>query len=95
MPGALSITVYELPENSWTEIKTSVLPGNWQQVPMPEETKLFGTDLLLKKNVLAIKLPSVIIPTEFNYILNPSATNFTAVKIVTVHSFTLDNRIKK
>jgi RES domain-containing protein len=94
IPSSLSITVYELPEKSWKEIDTDDLPKNWQQMPIPEENKLFGNGLLLNLNVLAIRFPSVIIPSEYNFILNPLARKFDEIRIVEVHSFTLDTRIK-
>ena len=94
LPQNLSITIYELPSKSWKEISPSALPKNWQEVPAPEETKVFGS-ALLKENYLALKIPSAIIPAEFNFILNPLANNFNLVKIVSIHPFTMDRRIKK
>ncbi|HVG40223.1 MAG TPA: RES family NAD+ phosphorylase [Chitinophagaceae bacterium] len=94
MPGSISITVYELPEKSWLEVDPIDLPKNWQQVPTPEDTKNYGNNLLQKLNYIALKLPSVIIPSEYNYVLNPLAKHFEKVTIIDVHSFSLDNRIK-
>jgi RES domain-containing protein len=94
MPASLSITVYQLPDNSWKMIEKNKLPRNWQEIPAPEETKNFGSNLLQDASVLAIKIPSVIIPSEFNFILNPLATNFQTIKIIDVFSFALDKRIK-
>jgi len=76
-------------------VEVNDLPPNWQELPAPEETKLFGTALLQEKSVLAIRVPSIIIPTEYNFILNPSAKNFASVKIIDIQSFKLDKRIKK
>ncbi len=95
MPSPLSITVYELPEKSWKEINLNDLPTNWQEVPSPEENKQYGSELLQNLNVPALKFPSVIIPSEYNFILNPLATKFEVIKIIEVHNFTMDNRIKK
>lgn len=94
LPQNLSITTYELPAKSWKEIAPATLPKNWQAVPAPEETKIFGSGLL-RQNCLAIKLPSAVIPAEFNFILNPLADNFNLVKIVSIQPFSIDRRIKK
>ncbi len=67
MPVSLSITVYELPEKSWKEISVDQLPKNWQEVPIPEENKLMATELLQSLNILALKIPSIIIPSEYNF----------------------------
>ncbi len=93
MPQNLSITIFELPSKSWKEISQASLPKNWQVIPAPEETKIFGTVLLNQKG-LAIKIPSSIIPAEFNFILNPLADNFNLLKIVSIEPFTMDRRIK-
>lgn len=94
LPQNLSITTYELPAKSWKETAPATLPKNWQEVPAPEETKIFGSELL-RQNCLAIKLPSAVIPAEFNFILNPLADNFNLVKIVSIQPFSIDRRIKK
>jgi RES domain-containing protein len=94
LPLSLSITEYELPEGSWLSVTDKELPANWQQVPTPEETKLLGTRLLQDKNILAIKVPSVIIPTEYNFIINPLAKQFGKVRILAVTPFAIDKRIK-
>lgn len=94
MPGNLAITVYELPSKSWLEVDLKTIPDDWQAVPTPNSTKEFGTGLLQKPQTLAIKLPSVIIPSEFNFILNPRAKNFHLIKIVSINAFSMDRRIK-
>jgi len=94
MPASLSITVFEIPDKSWKEVAEIDLPQNWQSVPTPEETKIFGSSLLQQTAFVAIKLPSVIIPTEYNFILNPLARHFEKVSIIDVHPFSFDKRIK-
>jgi len=94
LPKTLSITVYELPTNSWLEPDLASLPKNWQAVPAPEETKAFGTELLQNNAVVAFKVPSAVIPTEYNFILNPLANDFNKVTIVNVFPFQIDRRIK-
>ena len=95
MPSSLSITVYSLPDKSWKEFDRTNLPKNWFQIPAPEETKRWGTAHLIENKFLALKIPSVIISSEFNFLLNPLHADFRKVKIKEVHSFTFDTRIKK
>lgn len=95
MPDHLSITVYSLPVKSWKEFNVTDLPGNWQEIPVPEETKRWGSLHLQQAKYLALKIPSIIIPSEFNYILNPLHADFKKIKIKEVHSFSFDSRIKK
>ena len=94
IPSSLSITVYSLPDKSWKEFDTTLLPENWFQIPAPEETKRWGTDFLKENKFLALKIPSVIISSEFNFVLNPLHVDFKKVKIKEIHPFAFDKRIK-
>lgn len=95
MPDHLSITVYSLPPKSWKEFSAGNLPENWQEIPVPEETKRWGSLHLQQAKYLALKIPSVIIPSEFNFILNSLHADFKKIKIKEVHPFSLDKRILK
>jgi RES domain-containing protein len=95
MPADLSFTVYTLPDKSWKEFHADDLPEGWQQVPAAEITKEWGSKLLYEAKFLALKIPSVIIPSEYNFVLNPLHSDFKKVKIKEVHSFSFDKRIKK
>lgn len=95
MPESLSITVYTLPDKSWKEFTLKELPENWLHIPAPKETKEWGSSYLQQANYLALKIPSVIIPSEFNFILNPLHTDFKKIKIKEIDPFSFDRRIKK
>lgn len=92
IPRALSICIFEIDENSIKEIKPKKLPGDWQEIPAPYSTKDFGTKLL-QKGTAIIKIPSIVIKDEFNYILNPNYLdkNF---KLIEIKDFVYDLRVK-
>ncbi|HUC83502.1 MAG TPA: RES family NAD+ phosphorylase [Flavisolibacter sp.] len=93
-PPSLAITVYTLPEKSWKEFSPAELPKNWQELPAPIETQEWGSKHLQEATHLALRVPSVIIPSEYNYILNPLHPDFKKVKLKEVCPFTFDPRIK-
>jgi len=95
LPVSLSITVITLPGGSWHEFKLNELPKNWKETPPPVETQLWGSKQLGEKSTLALKLPSVVIPTEYNYIINPLHPDFKNVKIKEVRPFNFDKRLKQ
>jgi RES domain-containing protein len=95
IPASLSITVYIVPDKSWKEFKEEDLPKSWLHIPASQETKEWGSKHLRQAKYLALKISSVIIPTEFNFILNPLHTDFKKIKIKEVHPFSFDRRIKK
>lgn len=92
IPRALSICIFEIDEKSVKEIKMKKLPGDWQEIPAPYSTKDFGTKLLQKGNPI-VKIPSIVIKDEFNYILNPNYLNKN-FKLIEVKDFIYDLRVK-
>jgi len=54
-----------------------------------------GTNWLIEHEFLAIKVPSVIVPFEYNYVLNPKHSLFRDVEIVEVVDFHFDRRLFK
>lgn len=89
----LAFTAYEIPDGHWQTFTPKHLPADWMELKVPSSTQEWGTKHL--QNNLALRLPSVIIPNEFNYILNPLHPDFKKVRIKEVASFTFDKRIKK
>jgi RES domain-containing protein len=53
------------------EIKTADLPSDWQAASAYPVLQAIGADWLKSKRTPVLKVPSAIIPVEFNYILNP------------------------
>jgi RES domain-containing protein len=95
LPLSLSVTVITLPDDSWQDFRLNELPKNWSEVPVPVETQLWGSEKLAALDVLALKLPSVVIPFEYNYIINPLHPDFRKVKIKEVRPFNFDKRLKQ
>lgn len=93
IPRALSIVTFEIDERHVYEIKESQLPGNWKHFPVPKETQSFGTKLLRNPNIFVVKIPSVIMPDEFNFLINPMHYPG-KIKIHSTRDFIYDVRIK-
>lgn len=95
IPRALSFTTYTIPENSILILTAGQLPGNWRDWPYAKEPRDFGTTLLNKAEYLVIKIPSAVIPEEFNYLLNPLHPLISKVKIAEVKDYAYDLRLKQ
>ena len=91
VPHHLSLAIFEIDEK-YIHIPEK-LPGDWATVPAPLSAKDFGNQLL-SDNIPVIRIPSVVIPAEYNYLLNPSAA-LKAFRLVEVQEFRYDMRIKK
>jgi RES domain-containing protein len=75
--------------------KPAKLPENWMNIKASDETKQLGTSILNQKEHLIIKIPSVIIPEEYNYLINPEHSHMKNLSIVNVAPFSFDTRLKK
>ena len=93
IPNSLTVGTFEIDEDQIQEIKPNKLPIDWQEIPATHSTKTIGTDFL-QANVPIIKTPSIIVPDEYNYILNPSQLGI-AFQLVEVKRIIYDLRIKK
>lgn len=91
MPKNLSFCSFEIDEDFIQKVTLADLPADWKATPSPLSTKQLGTTLL-KNGAPILKLPSVVIPDEFNYILNPLCDK-TCFELVAVKEFVLDQRI--
>lgn len=94
IPRALSVITLEIPDRGIKELQVEELPGNWKDCPAPSSTKDFGSSLLKGGLATVIKIPSSVIPEEFNYILNPEHPDSTLFKILDIRDFVYDIRIK-
>lgn len=82
LPPTLSFTTIELPEHSIRELSVNELPTCWHQRPYSKESRDIGSTLLSKQEYLLLKIPSVIIGQEFNFVLNTLHPLISAVKII-------------
>ena len=94
IPRALSIAIIEIPGKHILELTEADLPGNWKQSPTPSSTRQLGSQLLTNAKTAVIKIPSAVIPEEFNYILNPAHPDNKNFKILGIQNFVFDVRIK-
>jgi RES domain-containing protein len=76
------------------ELKAS-LPPDWRDYPAPASTMTIGDEWLRSKAAPVLRVPSVIIPDESNFLLNPAHADFVRVSIGTPKDFWLDPRLIK
>jgi RES domain-containing protein len=87
LPPTLAFTTFELPEHSIRQLSINELPATWLQRPHTKESRDMGSALLSKQECLLLKIPSVIIGQEFNFVLNTLHPLISAVKITDVASY--------
>ncbi len=89
----LDILTFEIPDDSITEIKIENLPKNWIDYPAPSILAKIGEDWVIKGETIALKVPSCIIHSACNYILNCRHPDYNKVKLVEHKDFHFDSRL--
>jgi RES domain-containing protein len=75
-------------------LKISDLPTGWDEYPCPDSTRKLGSDWIKSGDKPVLKVPSVVIPMESNYLLNPGHPHFGRVKIGKAKEFRFDPRLR-
>ena len=69
------------------------LPADWRVEPPPPSTKAIGDAWLREVRPAVLALPSVIVPGELNYLLNPAHPAFKRISIGKPERFAFDPRL--
>lgn len=86
----------EIPDDVRVEsIPVEELPANWRDEPPPDATKDLGTRWPKAGTSVVLRVPSVLVPEEFNFLLNPSHPEFRDIRIGSPEPFTFDPRMQK
>lgn len=75
--------------------KPARLPDSWREFPHTVATQEFGTRWVQEARSLALRVPSAVVPGEFNYLINPAHPDFKRVKLGKPEPFSFDPRIAK
>jgi RES domain-containing protein len=69
------------------------LPANWREFPAPVELARLGDLWLSRAESVVLEVPSAVLPTASNYLLNPAHPDFSAVKAIGPIPIDLDPRL--
>jgi len=96
LPRNLVSVDAEIPDNLPREsIPIGNLPSAWKDSPPPDQLKAIGQAWLVRNQTAILEVPSVMIPTESNYLLNPAHPDFERITIGKFRLFAYDPRMKK
>lgn len=76
-----------------TRIELSSLPKNWKTYPPPKKITAIGDDWVAAARSVVLQVPSVIVPLENNYLLNPRHPDFRKLQIGKPVPFKFDPRL--
>jgi RES domain-containing protein len=85
----------DFPDSLVETIKAETLGGDWTHEPPPASTKRIGDRWVRAARSAVLAVPSVIVPAETNYLLNPAHTDYRRIKLGPPLPFALDPRLIK
>jgi RES domain-containing protein len=92
IPVDLFMLTIETPDN-FVAVDVNSLPDSWNEYPEQHVLKQIGNSFLQKSEYLLLKVPSAIVPQEFNYLMNPMHAKAGKVRIITKSLFSFDERL--
>ncbi len=96
LPENLLLVEIEIPDHAKIEtVPQEILVDGWDSFPFTNETVNYGTSFLRSKEQLVLRVPSVIIPEEYNIILNPLHPDIHSCKVIRTKPFNFDKRVIK
>lgn len=90
---AYSIFEVNIPPHLVTAVDRDHLPTNWHETPSPPTLTALGDVWVADQASAALEVPSVIVHTESNYLLNPNHPDFASIVIGTARPFPFDERL--
>lgn len=77
------------------ELRTEDLPRDWNTTPPSLETQYIGDSFVRDNKVAVLKVPSSIVPPEYNYLINPNHPEAAKITVVSINRLIFDKRLKQ
>lgn len=95
LPNDRYYVAIEIPDDVLiSEVKLEDLPQDWDNKPPTTTTQIIGDDFIHYNEAAVLKVPSSIVPQEYNYLINPNHPDFTKIKVISAYKMNFDARIK-
>jgi RES domain-containing protein len=85
----------EIDSSEILELDIARLPRNWTADPAPSKLRAIGDDWIATGASAVLRVPSVLVPGEFNFLLNPSHPKFPTLRQGKPTPFQFDARLSR
>lgn len=93
-PPSLMYITYTFPDDiKIRRLQATSLPPAWDAMPFQDDTVRMGSEWARSNKTLLLRVPSVVVPGENNYIINPRHAEFKRIKIGRPLPFIFDDRV--
>jgi len=78
-------------------LKASIMdfPADWNKSPFIKATQYIGDNFIKENAHLILQVPSVVVPGDYNYLINPRHPLFKNIRIKSIEPFEFDMRLFK
>ncbi|WP_426491978.1 RES family NAD+ phosphorylase [Hymenobacter sp. 102] len=95
LTGQFRVLVIDVPDDLLVEeVPLSQLPRDWEQASRYAVCQPLGAEWYARRSSAVLRVPSSIVPQEFNYVLHSRHPDFKRIRIVSREEFRFDARIK-
>jgi RES domain-containing protein len=95
MLPAYSLASVDFDERLFERLDVASLTPDWRHSPAPPELQRIGDLWLTRKSSAVLAVPSALVDTEENYLINPQHANFASLRINSPKTFEFDSRLVK
>lgn len=98
LPFYRYLVAIDIPDVVWAAARRETAPGlkvGWDAAPAGRVSIRFGTEWLYAKTSAILVVPSVVLPEEFNVLINPMHADSGRLKATKVRRWTYDPRLSK
>lgn len=74
-------------------LEAADLPDGWDYVPYQRASQQIGDTWLEEQRSLVLRVPSVVIPVQYNYLINPQHPDFSMLQIGQPKPVPVDRRV--
>ncbi len=92
---SLELVALNIPDDSIGALETKDLPQHWHRFPAPSVLADLGQHWVDEGRYLALQVPSSVVPSAVNIVLNCRHSRFAEVKMESRKPFPLDPRLLK
>lgn len=93
-PPDLVLACADIPDDlPRLRIEPGELPAQWRQIPAPVELARLGDDFVQSGKRCLLIVPSALVPSENNWLINPSHDEFRKIIIRETEPLTYDSRL--
>ncbi len=93
--GDFVVFPIEVDESLITSLDHLTLPPNWNDDPVPASVQALGDVWAASRSSVGYLVPSVLVPSESNVLLNPNHPDFSTLKIGAPLTFQFDPRLSR